>query len=40
MDKTGAIEQIERNGKTYIAVRNYDKMHDGAGMLLAELMRI
>jgi dipeptidyl-peptidase-3 len=40
MDKTGAIEQVERNGKTYIAVRNYDKMHDGAGMLLAELMRI
>ena len=40
MDKTGAIEQIDRGGKTYIAVRDYDKMHKGVGMLLAELMRI
>jgi dipeptidyl-peptidase-3 len=40
MDKTGAIEQIERGGKTYMAVRDYDKMHQGVGMLLAELMRI
>ena len=40
MDKTGAIEQFDRNGKTYIAVRDYQKMHKGVGMLLAELMRI
>jgi len=40
MDKTGAIQQFDRNGKTYIAVRDYDKMRKGAGMLLAELMRI
>jgi dipeptidyl-peptidase-3 len=40
MDKTGAIEQIERGGKTYIAVRSYEKMRTGVGMLLAELMRI
>jgi dipeptidyl-peptidase-3 len=40
MDKTGAIEQFERGGKTYIAVRDYEKMHTGVGMLLAELMRI
>jgi dipeptidyl-peptidase III len=40
MDKTGAIAQIERSGKAYIAVRDYEKMHDGVGMLLAELMRI
>ena len=40
MDKTGAIEQFDRGGKTYIAVRDYDKMHKGVGMLLAELMRI
>jgi dipeptidyl-peptidase III len=40
MDKTGAIEQFERGGKTYIAVRSYEKMHEGVGLLLAELMRI
>jgi dipeptidyl-peptidase-3 len=39
-DKTGAIETKQRDGKTYIVVRDYDKMHQGAGMLLAELMRI
>lgn len=40
MDKTGAIEQVDRGGKTYIAVRSYEKMRTGVGMLLAELMRI
>ena len=40
MDKTGAVDQIERGGKTYIAVRSYEKMRGGVGMLLAELMRI
>jgi len=36
----GAIEQFERGGKTYIKVQDYQKMHQGVGMLLAELMRI
>jgi dipeptidyl-peptidase-3 len=40
MDKTGAIEKIERNGKTYMLLKDFDKMHKGVGMLLAELMRI
>jgi dipeptidyl-peptidase-3 len=39
-DKTGSIEQIERGGKTYIRVTDYQKMRDGVGMLLKELMRI
>ncbi len=36
----GAIEQFNREGKTYIQVQDYKKMHQGVGMLLAELMRI
>jgi dipeptidyl-peptidase-3 len=40
IDKTGAIERLTRDGKDYIRVRDYDKMHEGVGMLLAELMRI
>jgi dipeptidyl-peptidase-3 len=40
MDKTGAIEKIQRNGKTYLLLKDFDKMHQGVGMLLAELMRI
>ena len=36
----GAIEQVERSGNTYIFVQDYQKMHQGVGMLLAELMRI
>ena len=40
MDKTGAIQKIERGGKTYLVVKDFDKMHQGVGMLLAELMRI
>lgn len=39
-DKTGAIEQFERDGKTYLRVTDYAKMKQGVGMLLAELMRI
>jgi dipeptidyl-peptidase-3 len=39
-DKTGAIATVERNGKTYFALKDFDKMHQGVGMLLAELMRI
>jgi len=40
MDKTGAIVVEERNGKTYVVVKDYKKMREGVGMLLAELMRI
>jgi len=39
-DKTGAIEYIQRGGKTYIHVKDYQKMREGVGMLLRELMRI
>ena len=40
MDKTGAIVMEERAGKTYVYVKDYKKMREGVGMLLAELMRI
>ena len=40
MDKTGAIERFERDGKWYVHVKDYAKMREGVGMLLAELMRI
>jgi dipeptidyl-peptidase-3 len=40
MDKTGAIQRVERNGKTYLLLTDFDKMRQGVGMLLAELMRI
>jgi dipeptidyl-peptidase-3 len=40
MDKTGAIAIERRGNKTYAVVKDYDKMHTGVGMLLAELMRI
>jgi dipeptidyl-peptidase-3 len=40
MEKTGGIEQYTRNGKTYVRVKDYQKMREGAGMLLRELMRI
>lgn len=40
MDKTHAIELIERDGKHYLAIKDFDKMREGVGMLLAELMRI
>jgi dipeptidyl-peptidase-3 len=40
MDKTGAIVMEDRNGKTYVFVKDYKKMREGVGMLLAELMRI
>jgi dipeptidyl-peptidase III len=39
-DKTGAIQPVERDGKVYLVVKDYDAMHKGVGMLLAELMRI
>jgi dipeptidyl-peptidase-3 len=40
MDRTGAIQKVERNGKTYLLLKDFDKMHQGVGMLEAELMRI
>jgi len=40
MEKTGSIEQVVRGGKTYVHVTDYQKMRQGVGMLLAELMRI
>jgi dipeptidyl-peptidase-3 len=39
-DKTGAIVEEKRNGKTYLAIRDFQKMRQGVGQLLAELMRI
>jgi dipeptidyl-peptidase-3 len=40
MDKTGAIVEFKRDGKTYVHVKDYAKMRQGVGMLLAEIMRI
>ncbi len=40
MDKSGAIRMFERDGKTYVEVTDYQKMKQGVGMLLTELMRI
>jgi dipeptidyl-peptidase-3 len=36
----GSIEQFKRDGKTYVRVVDYQKMRQGVGLLLAELMRI
>lgn len=36
----GSIEQFTREGKTYVRVADYQKMRQGVGMLLAEIMRI
>ncbi len=40
MGTTGAIQMITRNGKAYVIVTDYERMHQAAGKLLAELMRI
>jgi len=40
MDQTGAIAMFERNGKTYVQVKDYARMRQGVGLLLAELMRV
>jgi dipeptidyl-peptidase-3 len=40
MNTTGAIKMITRNGKAYVMVDDYMKMHQAVGKLLAELMRI
>jgi dipeptidyl-peptidase-3 len=40
MKNCGCIEAITQNGKIFLHVTDYDKMHQGIGTLLAELMRI
>jgi dipeptidyl-peptidase-3 len=40
IDKTGGIERFAKEGKNYIRVTDYQKMRQGVGMLLAEIMRI
>ncbi|MCU1347932.1 MAG: putative dipeptidyl-peptidase [Acidobacteria bacterium] len=41
LDKVpGSLEWAHRDGKTYIHILDFDKVHQGVGMLLAELMRI
>jgi dipeptidyl-peptidase-3 len=40
MDKTGAIQKVERDGKTYLQLKDFPRMKEGVGMLLSELMRI
>jgi dipeptidyl-peptidase-3 len=40
MDKTHAVEKIERGGKTYFALKDVPRFKEGVGMLLSELMRI
>jgi dipeptidyl-peptidase III len=39
-DKTDAIAEVKRDGKTYYEIRDFAKMRQGVGQLLAELMRI
>jgi dipeptidyl-peptidase III len=39
-DKTGSIVEVQRGGKTYLKIRDFAKMREGVGQLLAELMRI
>ena len=41
MDKVpGSIERVQRDGKTYMHVIDFQKMRQGVGLLLAEIMRI
>ena len=39
-DKTDAIAEVKRDGKTFLEIRDFAKMRQGVGQLLAELMRI
>src|ERR1700723_1587672 len=39
-DKTGAIVEEQRNGKTYLALLDFEKMRQGVGQLLADRMGI
>ena len=38
--KTGAVAWVTKNGKSYVEIQDFNKMRQGVGMLLAELMRI
>jgi dipeptidyl-peptidase-3 len=38
--EAGAFERVKENGHWYIRVKDYDKAHQVAGQLLAEIMRI
>ena len=38
--KDNVIEKLNRNGKTYINITNYEKLHDLFGQLLREVQRI
>ncbi len=40
MDKTGAIQKVEHNGKTYLQLKDVPRMKEGVGMLLCDLMSI
>ena len=40
LDNSDAIKVEKRDGRTYVKVVDYTKMHDMAGKLLAEVMRI
>jgi dipeptidyl-peptidase-3 len=41
MDKVpGSIERLQRDGKTFMHVADFQKMRQGVGLLLAEIMRI
>ncbi len=40
MENSNAIKMEKKNGKTYIKVVDYEKMHEMVGKLLAEVMRI
>jgi dipeptidyl-peptidase-3 len=40
MDNSGGIRKIRKNGKTYFVVADYERMRQGVGQLLSELMRI
>jgi dipeptidyl-peptidase-3 len=40
IDTTHAIEQVTKDGKTYMVVKDFQAMRKGVGALLAELMRI
>jgi len=40
MQNFGCIAPVTKDGKIYLRVADYKKMHEGVGILLAELMRI
>jgi dipeptidyl-peptidase-3 len=40
LENSNAIKMDKRNGKTYVKVVDYERMHETVGRLLAEVMRI